>query len=345
MDKWYLDNLVCPVTKKSLEYKEGMLFSPCGRSYPVVDGVPVMLLEDVEQTQNIVLPSIARAKSELDSIDMRAEHLYLESLGISDQEREGIVQLESAGKSKVDPVVAYMVAATSGNSYKSLLGKLREYPIPELRLPEGKGKMFLDVGCNWGRWSIAASRKGYSVVGIDPSLGAVMAAKRVAESLGLPIHFIVGDARFLPFPDNTFDTVFSYSVLQHFSKENSNTVLKEVSRVLRLGGVSLIQMAHVFGLRSMQHQIMRGFRDTKAFEVRYWSIPELYRIFRTSIGKSTISVDCYFGLGLQGNDRRFMPGTIKFIITISELLRKISHIFPFLKYVADSLYVKSICQK
>ena len=30
-----------------------------------------------------------------------------------------------------------------------------EYPIPELRLPPGDGRSFLEVGCNWGRWCVA----------------------------------------------------------------------------------------------------------------------------------------------------------------------------------------------
>ena len=31
--------------------------------------------------------------------------------------------------------------------------------------------------------------------------------------------FVVGDARFLPFRSGSFDYVWSYSVLQHFSRE------------------------------------------------------------------------------------------------------------------------------
>ena len=43
------------------------------------------------------------------------------------------------------------------------------------------GSRLLDLGSSWGRWSIAAARKGYSVVGLDPSLGAVLAARRGHE--------------------------------------------------------------------------------------------------------------------------------------------------------------------
>jgi len=76
-----------------------------------------------------------------------------------------------------------IIGATSGSSYKHLIGnpKLSEYPIPEISLPSASGALLLDLGCNWGRWSISAARNGYSVVGLDPSLGAVLAARRIAR--------------------------------------------------------------------------------------------------------------------------------------------------------------------
>jgi SAM-dependent methyltransferase len=222
-----------------------------------------------------------------------------------------------------------------------MIGKLRSYPIPELRLPAGEGKTFLDLGCNWGRWSIAAARKGYAVIGVDPSLGAVMAARRVAERLGLPIRHVVADARFLPFPSSSFDVVFSYSVLQHLSKTNVRTVVDQVARTLKAGGVSFIQMPNFLGIRSLQHQARRGFREPCDFEVRYWSLPELTKAF-SRIGTTAISVDCYFGLGLQESDVHLMPPHLKLLIRLSAVLRQLTGRLPFLKYVADSVYVRSV---
>ena len=72
------------------------------------------------------------------------------------------------------------------NDHPHLMGKLDRYPIPEIRLPESQGETLPDVGCNWGRWSVAAARKGYAVVGIDPSMGGVMAARRWPGSWGSP---------------------------------------------------------------------------------------------------------------------------------------------------------------
>jgi uncharacterized protein YbaR (Trm112 family) len=77
MDQWYLDNLVCPVDKLPLEYKDRMLISSSGRKYPVIDGVPVMLVDDAEQTMPLVKASLERAKNNPDYIDIRAKDLYL----------------------------------------------------------------------------------------------------------------------------------------------------------------------------------------------------------------------------------------------------------------------------
>ncbi len=57
-----------------------------------------------------------------------------------------------------------VIAATCGNLYRHLIGNVRRYPIPELRLPEGGGRRFLEVGCNWGRWCVSARRRGFEFV-------------------------------------------------------------------------------------------------------------------------------------------------------------------------------------
>ncbi len=341
MEQWYLDNLVCPVNKMPLKYENGVLLSSSGNKYPVVDGVPVMLVDNVEQTMSLVTASLERAKNNSGIIETRVENLYLESLGISEEEKKGVIQLAAGNGSNIDPVVSYIIGATGGYAYKELIGKVKKYPIPELRLPDGNGKLLLDIGCNWGRWSIAASRKGYSVIGLDPSLGAIMAARRVTRQLGLPIKHIVGDARFLPFRDSLFDSVFSYSVIQHLSKDNAGKSIREIGRVLNSNGTSLIQMPNFLGIRSLQHQLKRKFREAINFEVRYWSIPELKQIFNKSIGSSFISVDCYFGIGLQKSDMEYMTPKLKLIIAASEILRTLSAVIPFMKYVADSVYIHS----
>ncbi len=336
MDSWLIENLVCPRHKDTLSFADNKLSCPCGCQYPVMDGVPVMLLADASQTM-----SLANTSVELSQGASADGDLYLDSLGISDPEKKGLLELAKKQDNVIDPVVSYMVGATNGIAYVSLVGKLREYPIPDLRLPDSNGSVFLDLGCNWGRWCIAASQKGYKAVGIDPSLGAVMAARRVSRAMGLNSLFVVGDARSLPFRTASVDQVFSYSVLQHFSREDATTTVAEVGRVLKKNGKSLIQMPTKFGVRCLYHQVRRGFRDGRGFEVRYWTLPSLRRLFNSTIGRTEFSVDCYFGIGLQYSDLRLMPFGLKLAVISSEILRGLSKVLPPLAYFADSVYVKS----
>jgi SAM-dependent methyltransferase/uncharacterized protein YbaR (Trm112 family) len=335
---WPADVLVCPRDKARLEQSGGdRLVCTLGHVYPVVDGVPVMLIDDADQTIGVAHESLRLAREPRPLGD-----LYVETLGISEDEQREVLRLAVAGESPIDPAVLLLVGATNGLAYRHLIGELEQYPVPELRLPPGEGRTLLDIGCNWGRWSIAAAKLGYRTIGVDPSLGAVMAARRIAGRLGLDMKHVVGDARYLPFADQTIDVAFSYSVLQHFSRADAGTAIAEAGRVLRPGGASLIQMPTVWGLRCLYHQARRRFRQAAGFEVRYWTIGALQRVFTAHIGPSRASVDCFFGIGLQGTDRHLMPATARMAISASEALRAASRFLPPLSYVADSVYVSSV---
>ena len=345
LDPWYLSTLRCPADGSKLHLDNSDLISENGRKYPIVDGVPVMLLEEQEQTMGIARATIERAKGNREVVDQRAPEYYLETLGVSDAEKLRLIELASMECRFIDPVVSVIIAATSGYAYKSLIGNasLKEYPIPSIGLSAaGNGQDLLDIGCNWGRWCVAAARLGYRVVGLDPSLGAIMAARRVAAQMALDIKYVVGDARWLPFPQESFDVVYSYSVLQHFSKKAALRTLSEAGRLLRQGGIAKIQMANRSGIRSLQHQVRRRFREPREFEVLYWSVNELRKEFENHIGPTKISSDCYFGLGWQWADFKHMPIKLKPILLASEGLRRLSAVVPPIVRVSDSVFCTSI---
>lgn len=335
MNKWLLNNLMCPRDGGRLSFGNNELSCPADHRYPVIKGVPVMLLAEVEQTLWVAGESIRRASASQD-----CDGFYIETLGITGEEQESL-RREIKSRRGVDPVASYMVAATSGYLYKPLAGKLFTYPIPELNLPEGQGKMFLDIGCNWGRWCIAAHRRGYIPVGVDPSLGAVMSARRISDDMGINAIYVVADARYLPFAPGVFDVVFSYSVLQHFSKDNVRIALSEVARVLKTKGFSLIQMPNKYGIRCLFHQAKRRFREGQEFDVRYWSPSELKKTFSRFVGHTSLFVDGYFGLGIQKRDVHLLPLRYKIIVHTSEILRGLSSAFGSMSKFADSLYIRS----
>lgn len=339
VDPWLLETLVCPRDHQPLRHGHGVLTCRSDHEYPVVDGVPVMLLREALHSIPFVEGTWRRALD--DAADKRAPQLYLESLGISEEEKQGVIEL-ARQKPAVDPVVAYLVAATNGLMYRHLIGKLERYPIPDCTLPDGHRRLLLDVGCSWGRWTLAAHARGYRAVGIDPSLGAIMAARRVARQLNVPAHYVVGDARHLPFARERFDCAHSYSVLQHLDRADAARSVAEVGRTLKAGGRAFIQMPSRYGVRCAYHQWRRGFREGTGFEVRYWSLPELKRVFTERIGPTTFAVDGFFGIGLQSSDEFLMPPMRRLVLKASSALKSASRVFPPLTWAADSVFVRSV---
>ncbi len=327
MNEWLKSHLACPRDRDKLELKKGSLVCNAGHSYPVVDDIPIMLVDDAESTHGYIEQTLEKVSK-------------IHKKEIATEDRNGTGDLD-----QIDKFVQAEVPYTSGILYFSVQNKLTRYPIPECRLPQGNGERLLDIGCNWGRWTIAAAQKGYQPVGIDPSLNAVLAARRVSRQLGVETNFVVGDARFLPFADNSFETVFSYGVFQHFSKENVKISLDEAGRVLEKNGRTLFQMPNKYGIRSFQQYWRRGFAEGEAFDVRYWTPAELMQTFEEKFGETSISSDCYFGLGIQKNDVGLLPFKYKIIIHSSEFVKKISRYFKPLVRVADSVYLESVNQK
>jgi SAM-dependent methyltransferase len=312
---WVKERLVCPRHREPLTARGTRLSCARGDDFPIVDGVPVLLQDDVEQTAWWTQRSI-------------------------DEAARWNGQTSDAGDG-IHPHVQRIIASTGGYLYASMIGRVERYPIPELRLPPSDGATFLDVGCNWGRWSIAAARKGYRVVGVDPALEGVLAARDVARQLGVSASFVCADARYLPFADGTFSTVFSYSVLQHFSKDHARAALVEAARVMTPGGTCLVQMPNFLGIRCLYHQARRGFRAPKEFDVRYWSLPELRRTFESSVGPAALSVDGFFGLNIQATDLDLLTPRHRAVVHASEWLRRRSERHSWMKYLADSIYVRA----
>ena len=301
--------VTCPRDRCALTREEDELVCTAGHRYPVVDGIPVLLVEEDVPTHGACWVSLERSAQQTDT----------------------------------DAFVQGAIAATCGHLYRHLIGNLPAYPIPEIRLPTGDGKLFLEIGCNWGRWCVSAARRGYRVVGIDPSLDAIRAARRVADELGVDAEYLVADARHLPFTDSSFDVVFSYSVFQHFTRASAVAGFEELGRVLKPSGLSLVQMANAWGIRSLFNQLReRRFREPRTlFDVRYWSPRELRRELDRAVGPTELSVDGFLTLNPQPADLPLLPRRYRALVRLSEAYRATSRRLPWLVQAADSVYAAS----
>jgi ubiquinone/menaquinone biosynthesis C-methylase UbiE len=96
----------------------------------------------------------------------------------------------------------------------------------------------LDIGCGTGNLAILIKRlnPAVQVVGIDPDPKALARARRKAQRRGTEIQFDQGFSEQLPYPDASFDRVFSAFMLHHVRPEAKPVTLRETFRVLKPGG-------------------------------------------------------------------------------------------------------------
>lgn len=246
--------------------------------------------------------------------------------------------------SSVDPFVNDWVVNSNGNLYKAARGRLRGYPIPNWPLPANKGAVVVDIGCSWGRWSVAASRAGLRPVGVDVHLDALLAAGRVSGQLGVRANFVCAEANQLPLKPASVDAAFSYSVLQHMEREKVFEVFREVSRILRPGATCLVQLPNRHGPLTLLRQARRGFRDGKpgTFEMRYWSGSEIRASVESAAMRLvSIRADGFLSQNPQLSDLDMLPLWGKMVVLVSHAGCRLANTFPPLARFADSLWVEA----
>ena len=128
--------------------------------------------------------------------------------------------------------------------YESLLGEVSDADADAIwRLLELEpGSELLDLACGHGRIASGLARRGARVTGLDATPLFLDHARAQAAAAGLPIEYMQGDMRSLPWPDESFDRVVSwFTSFGYFDDEENRLVLREARRVLRPGGQLLIE--------------------------------------------------------------------------------------------------------
>jgi ubiquinone/menaquinone biosynthesis C-methylase UbiE len=127
-------------------------------------------------------------------------------------------------------------AAADGN-WKRVPTTERANRIVEL-LVAHQAKVVLDLGCAVGRLSMRIAAAGIDVYGVDISQRAIEFAQAWAREEGMPnVHFQVGSASNLLFPDATFDAVIANAVLDHMPLVEARRAAREIWAVLRPQGL------------------------------------------------------------------------------------------------------------
>ena len=105
-----------------------------------------------------------------------------------------------------------------------------------------RGEQVLEVGCGTGCDLLQFAKHGAIATGVDITPKHLELARKRVGDLATVVE---GDGRRLPFPDASFDYVYSHGVLHH--SDEPRRVVEEIFRVLRPGGRFNV---HVYALVS-----------------------------------------------------------------------------------------------
>lgn len=158
----------------------------------------------------------------------------------------------------------------------------------------------LDFGCGTGIFTRQAAAHSREVVGIDVSAGMLEEAARVCDGLS-NVRLLHTDGSRIPLPDDCVDMVIARETLCYVPDPQISTLLREILRVTRPGGVflwleqvsndprwqrhpraphlikrspdSILSLAHETGWRTESKHVVRTPRFPWIYPVQFGLVP------------------------------------------------------------------------
>lgn len=139
--------------------------------------------------------------------------------------------------------------------YRKLLRfEVNRYQRVYSLLPHEKERL-LDVGCGDGYFAFMANERFKECYGVDVSPGRIQQAKETRTTEKKYCFYECDVDEGLPFNDSFFDVVTCIAVLEHVF--NPPNVLEEINRVLKLGGILIVQVPNIAWL-PYRFQLLSG---------------------------------------------------------------------------------------
>lgn len=109
-----------------------------------------------------------------------------------------------------------------------------------------QGDRVLDVGCGPGRHSIELARRGYRVVGIDPSETMIQAAQMRAEQAGVSVKFIQEYGEHFVAQDKFDAVICLFTTLGQINDgiDDNSQLIQRIGDNLKFGGHFILEIPH-----------------------------------------------------------------------------------------------------
>lgn len=129
-----------------------------------------------------------------------------------------------------------------------------------------EGYRILDIGCGGGQLAVDLKRTdgGLDLTGLDLCFSQLRRAKSRSTHARTDVHLVQASALELPFPDESFDLVYSVDCLKHWPDKNKG--LRECIRLVKPGGTLLVTEV------DRECPLAHGLRF-----VRKWNVPAVLK--------------------------------------------------------------------
>lgn len=141
-------------------------------------------------------------------------------------------------------------------------------------------KSVLDYGCGTGYGSFMLSQAFGQVTAIDVEAETIRFCR--ANYVGDHLEFSVFDPAGQPFPNESFDHVFSFQVFEHVPLESTRSYVRNIWNMLKPGGVAIVTTPNAYNYH--------GGYSGNPFHVKEYTANELQSLFEEIVPAESIEL-------------------------------------------------------
>lgn len=139
------------------------------------------------------------------------------------------------------------------------------------------GEKVLDIGTGTANYLIDLAQRGLDCTGLDIGFHMLSRARAKCRALGLDLKLVAADSERLPYPRQSFDLVVSVTAFEFFTDPVRS--VEEMVRVCRPGGRIVVGVLNKWSVWAARRRVLSWFRETIFAECRFYSYPEMRRLF------------------------------------------------------------------